>query len=303
MARYIKKNGILKPVSGAQFADAPLGTIYASFLAICPKGLIKGDGTVYTKADYPELYEGLPDVFKDTTNETFSIDLREATLKGIGLSSLTENHYSSTGLTLGEFIEDRIKSHNHVLQTQTSETWRTVNTNTTSSSSGVNDTPRLILGNGTAYEGTRISSNGSATNEVKSVGVNYFIKAKQIGLPADFAAAIEDVVDDKLAKVPVTISNSIYFQKTAGSAWIENDKLYIVATFRCVQAPTSSSNNVCVLDTDRTLIMNSQVLAGSAHTGALNTGNVIAVRCFTFNTWSVGTDLFINGVLHLQSEQ
>lgn len=294
MARYIKKNGILKPVSGAQFADTPIGTVIASFLAVAPSGYIKADGTVYTKAQYPELYERIPDVFKDTTNKTFTIDLREVALKGIGLSSLTSSHYSSTGLTLGQFIEDQLQNHRHTIpysyhsasQSIYALTTRMNNDQTYVNSGGVSEDYRF-----------------GYTTEVKSVGVNYFIKAKQIGVPADFAAAIEDVVDDKLAKVPVTISNSIYFQKTAGSAWIENDKLYIVATLRCIQALTSSSNNVCVLDTDRTLIMDNQVLAGSAHTGALNVGNVIAVKCFTFNTWSVNTDLFINGVLHLQPEQ
>lgn len=184
---YQKKNNTLEPLTGSTlYADLPIGTVIASFLAIAPSGYIKADDTVYTKAQYPELYERIPDVFKDTTNETFTIDLREVALKGIGLSSLTTDHYSSTGLTLGEFIEDRNKNHRHQLT-------RTVYQYGYTSTDGFNHTGSgNFTYSNTGGQDNQVSYEGGATNEVKSVGVNYFIKAKHVALPIDIMDAISE---------------------------------------------------------------------------------------------------------------
>lgn len=191
---YQKKNNKLEPLTGSTlYAESPIGTVIASFLAVAPSGYIKADGTVYTKAQYPELYERIPDVFKDTTNETFTIDLREVALKGIGLSSLTSSHYSSTGLTLGEFIEDRLQQHKHDIESLTSSTklnYKVINEGTPGNNSGAmqaRGTSTRNLGATDIYSGR----NG-ATTEVKSVGVNYFVKAKHVALPIDIMDAISE---------------------------------------------------------------------------------------------------------------
>ena len=180
---YQKKNNVLEPLTGSTlYAETPIGTVIASFLAVAPSGYIKADGTVYTKAQYPELYERIPDVFKDTTNETFTIDLREVALKGIGLSSLTTEHYSSTGLTLGEFIEDRLQNHRHQVNYS--------NNNSTTGSNATFKYPTTAATSTTTHgvvEG-RIGN----TTEVKSVGVNYFVKAKHVALPIDIMDAISE---------------------------------------------------------------------------------------------------------------
>lgn len=196
MARYIKKNNQLLPISGAQFADTPIGTVIASFLAIAPAGYIKTDNTTYSMDDYPEFADMLPSastgvITIDSTNRTFSIDLREVALKGIGLSSLTSTHYSSTGLTLGEFIEDRNRAHSHNIS----------NVEFGEVDGTYSDRDNSYVFRGAKYTGSLwwktpsggvTTSSGSNTNEVKSVGVNYFVKAKQIGVPADIMAGIEE---------------------------------------------------------------------------------------------------------------
>lgn len=182
---YQKKNNKLEPLTGSTlYAETPIGTVIASFLAVAPSGYIKADGTVYTKAAYPELYERIPDVFKDTTNETFTIDLREVALKGIGLSSLTSNHYSSTGLTLGEFIEDQLQNHQHTLYIRNEDG---TESSTPVAHSGGNTTSPIRK-----YTGNVINGRSGNTTEVKSVGVNYFIKAKHVALPIDIMDAISE---------------------------------------------------------------------------------------------------------------
>lgn len=187
---YQKKNNVLEPLTGSTlYAETPIGTVIASFLAVAPSGYIKADGTVYTKAQYPELYERIPDVFKDTTNETFTIDLREVALKGIGLSSLTSTHYSNTGLTLGEFIEDRLQDHEHNITRGSGVYLNTVNTSVSTSGD-------IQIGRYTTAALAKASDISSGrhgdTTEVKSVGVNYFVKAKHVALPIDIMDAISE---------------------------------------------------------------------------------------------------------------
>lgn len=40
-------------------------------------------------------------------------DLRESTLKGVGLTSKSDRHYNLVGLSLGEFINDSFQKHGH----------------------------------------------------------------------------------------------------------------------------------------------------------------------------------------------
>ena len=46
------------------------------------------------------------------------------------------------------------------------------------------------------------------TTEVKSVGVNYIIKAKMVALPADLASGVEEYINDN-AKSPISTNNKL----------------------------------------------------------------------------------------------
>jgi len=100
---------------------------------------------------------------------TFVIpDFREVALKGIGLTSKSSTHYDSSGLTIGKFIEDRNKKHAHSISMKVSAT----------NAGGGNCPYGSYSGSGNypvAPTGTEDS--GGNTNEVKAIGVNYFIKA------------------------------------------------------------------------------------------------------------------------------
>ncbi len=218
---YQKKNNKLEPLTGSTlYAETPIGTVIASFLAVAPAGYIKADGTVYTKAQYPELYERIPDVFKDTTNETFTIDLREVALKGIGLSSLTSSHYSSTGLTLGQFIEDRLQDHRHQNKTVSVAQGSNFNVAGVYTATTAAETASMPVNNLSAYGYRR-----GNTTEVKSVGVNYFVKAKHVALPIDIMDAIseeyatkeyvDDVLDFQYAGRIFTTGQGVNVPKTA----------------------------------------------------------------------------------------
>lgn len=170
-------DGSLSPISGGTlYTDAPVGTLYPLMSAAIPENFILCDGTAYSATDYPELWAILPATVKDTTNNTFTIDLREATVKGAGLTGNTVGaHYDTDGLSLGEFIDDRVQAHEHTYLSASS-----------GSISGVYGS-----GGGSWRSTSNMTGRTGDTTEVKAVGVNWIIKAKSAALPTDFANAIK----------------------------------------------------------------------------------------------------------------
>lgn len=139
-----------------------------------PYGWLLCDNTVRNKSIYPSLWNVIPDKFKNTSNNTFVIDLREATLKGTGLTSKSSAHYNTNGLSLGEFINDRVQEHYHDILCEF----------------GANANPDLNPAKGTycqvagPFAVSRVpivainpnSGRHGPTTEVKAVGVNWIIK-------------------------------------------------------------------------------------------------------------------------------
>lgn len=180
MGVYKNNNGTLELISGATlWADAPIGCIQAYGGATAPDGWLICNGASVSRTTYAALFTVIGTSFGAGDGATtFNIpDLREATIKGAGLTGLSNNHMDADGLAVGEFIDDRVQEHAHNTQlTQAGAQGSNINVpgyTTNWSTSGV------------------ISARTGATTEVKAVGVNYIIKAKQVAVPADFAGAAE----------------------------------------------------------------------------------------------------------------
>lgn len=201
---------------GVSYSYAPIGAIYPYGGTSAPSGYLMCDGSAVSRTDYSALFAVIGTSFgAGDGSTTFNVpDLREATTKGVGLSGKSSNHYDSDGVALGEFVEDRIKSHTHSMNhTHTfSGTTGAMNSNashthTTNGFESVNISKSgfgyagYLNGTGTQttnatntdhthnYSGTTsgaststTSSAGSITTEVKAVGVNYIIKAKDVNL-------------------------------------------------------------------------------------------------------------------------
>ena len=167
----------------------PLGTIIAVYTTRCPSGYLPCDGSVYDTTQYPALYALL--------GSNHTPDLREVTLKGIGLNSNTTSHVSVSGLSVGDYLEDRVQNlydSNFVFS------------ETRSVAAGANATTIVDDADGTNSLSTRFGP----TTEVKAVGVNYVIKATP-GLEesqADYVAGIiEDYVDSKFIYEKLTLTS------------------------------------------------------------------------------------------------
>ena len=128
------------------------------------------DGTALSRTEYAKLFSVIGINFgAGNGTTTFNIpDLRECTIKGVGVTDRSVgNHVKTGGLALGEFIDDRVQEHTH--------------TYSKASTAGQNGTGiPVLVGLSTSSPVATGSNTGrlGATTEVKAVGVNYIIKIK-----------------------------------------------------------------------------------------------------------------------------
>lgn len=161
---------------GTLYADAPIGTIipFGGSSDKIASGYLLCDGTAVSRTTYAELFAVIGTSFgSGNGSTTFNLpDMRESVPKGAGLTGKTVgNHVSASGLVVGEFIDDRIQASNNAASIVPSYNW-------------------AVSAGGTAGYTGKSNIRYGVTTEVKSVGVNYIIKAKMIGVPADFVQSM-----------------------------------------------------------------------------------------------------------------
>lgn len=229
---------ILPAGSGSERGSGvPLGTILAIHSNQVPDGYLPCNGVQFDTAQFAALYALLGD---DHTP-----DLREVTLRGIGHNGTyvfdstetdpstgqagTQNHDE---YTLGEFKDDQIQEHEHLLSVEGYKFPKAQN---------------CTVGNGP--RGFTIASQGdSATFFIsdsyrkgtvtrgKSVGVNYIIKATS-GLPDDqqdyilnTLAPVDEVTVDNMHSVTSNaVSKAMSYsaeEQFTGKYWIDGKPIY-----------------------------------------------------------------------------
>lgn len=205
---YNKDTGELVPIAkGTLYADAPVGAIQAYGGTTAPSGWLLCQGQAVSRTTYADLFAVIGTVYGEgDSSTTFNIpDLREATTKGTGLSGKSDNHYSENGVILGEFIEDRLQSHTHSIR------------------NGFDGADPDSAERGDGRHGYSAKSNDASgrtgnTTEVKAVGVNYIIKAKQAPVPADFMDAVDEAIDDEFKRIqPLTYESSGFIINSSAS--------------------------------------------------------------------------------------
>ena len=232
LGRWVKAAG-----NGTLYADSPIGTILAYGGATAPNGFFICNGTELVKTAYPELYAVIGDSFGTASDNTkFCLpDLREATTKGVGLTSKSSSHYSSNGISLGGFIDDRIKTHDvgskaTGITATHAHTHSIPNVTSTGIGAGGYSGYSFMQGGETSRPTAGASTNsvtitdpkhyhtytGGATTEVKAVGVNYIIKAKMAAVPADFMSKVDEAVEENIidavtdGNMKAVTSNAVY---------------------------------------------------------------------------------------------
>lgn len=210
----INSDGSLKRIAGGTlYADAPIGTILSFGGSTIPSGYLLCNGQAVSRTNYAELFTVIGTAFgSGDGSTTFNVpDLRESVPKGAGLTGKTVNaHLDADGLAVGEFLDDRIKAHEHnVYVRDTGHAHTLPQAYGAFPAGGAFNVPYIVspsnVGTETGYANIQVSStsnfssidnatttNGSNTNEVKAVGVNYIIKAKQVAVPFDVAEYIRN---------------------------------------------------------------------------------------------------------------
>lgn len=207
---------------GTLYAGLPIGFILPSFEDETPLGFLKMTDTLanrtVSRTTYKELFDwatargligtGKPFGVGDGSTTFVIPDGKEIAFKGIGEYEGTVGaHVKTGGLAVGEFIDDRLQEHRH-------------------NGSWVNQSGITISTDGSGYnfqDGTggyvdTASANKGATTEVKSLGCHYYIKAKNVGVPADFVSAIDDVIGERLSYSTTEINT--------GKKWIDGKTIY-----------------------------------------------------------------------------
>lgn len=202
---------------GTLWAEMPLASLvpFTAPTSKIPSGFCLADGRALSRTTYADLFALIGTTYgSGDGSTTFNIpDMREATAKGTGLTSKSNNHIDADGLTLGEFLDDQLQAHTHSNKTGSTtagqEAW------TMYATSHVE----------TATEQTNNGMAGrfGATTEVKSVGVNWIYKIKMVAVPADFMSKVDEAVSETLeTKVlagdttltPCAPSTAVYYDVT-----------------------------------------------------------------------------------------
>ena len=212
--QYDSTEDKLNLVAGStNFSDAPVGAIFPFGGTDIPISFLLCDGSAVSRTDYEDLFNVIGTAFgTGDGSTTFNLpDLREAVPKGAGETGQTVgNHVKIGGLSVGEFLDDRLQSHDH--STTSGNFFITGNVGSMAAGSG-------ITYNGANVTGSIAGGRSGDTTEVKSVGVNYIIKAKQVGMPTDFASAVGDIAVDK---------NTYSTSETIVGKWIDGKPIYRV---------------------------------------------------------------------------
>lgn len=233
----VNSDGSLTRVAGGTlYADAPIGTISPFGGSVIPNGYLLCNGQAVSRIEYSELFAVIGTAFgKGNESTTFNVpDLREAVPKGTGLNNKGAYHYDNDGIALGEFVDDRIKSHAHNVYVRDTGHYHGTdsgsslpspnNLGITKNAGGVGWGANPVAGTASNTQSVsaniQVSSkinfgsidnattaNGYATNEVKAVGVNYIIKAKHVDAPADFMDAVDEALE---VSEPATATNTEY---------------------------------------------------------------------------------------------
>lgn len=253
----VNSDGSLTRVAGGTlYADTPIGTISPFGGSVIPNGYLLCNGQAVSRIEYSELFAVIGTAFgKGNESTTFNVpDLREAVPKGTGLNNKGAYHYDNDGIALGEFVDDRIKSHAHNVYVRDTGHYHGTdsgsslpspnNLGITKNAGGVgwgaNPVAGIASNTQSVSANIQVSSkinfgsidnattaNGYATNEVKAVGVNYIIKAKQVAMPADFKDAIDDILSEFAKPIPL---------QPANNSTITNDRSRIVGGVVTVNA-------------------------------------------------------------------
>lgn len=184
---------------GTLYADAPIGAILAFGGATAPAGWLLCQGQAISRTTYAALFAVIGTAYgAGDGSTTFNLpDPREAALVGAGTNALNAGSIAAhNAVNLGAFQDDQFQSHAHHVYINNDPNYPVLSNKNLKADGedywNVNPSGTYPIVASTEYEGNRAGT----TTHGKQLGVNYIIKAQQVGLPLD----IQSEVDKKLDK-------------------------------------------------------------------------------------------------------
>lgn len=213
--QYDSTEDKLNLVAGStNFSDAPVGAIFPFGGTDIPVSFLLCDGSAVSRTDYEDLFNVIGTAFgTGDGSTTFNLpDLRGEFLRGAGTNS---HSGQGNGGAVGEH-QDATKLPNIYLSANATLI-------VTPDKNSLFNQVDASTGESTGYKGVAATSAGgdhisvNLTTRPTNTSVNYIIKAKQIGMPADFASAVGDIVVDK---------NTYSTSETIVGKWIDGKTIY-----------------------------------------------------------------------------
>ena len=277
---YMKKNNKMLPLTGSTlYADTPVGTIIPYTGDVAPKGYLMCYGQEVAIADYPELYDVIGDKFANgqtpTAGNFFLPDGKEATFKGAGLNEqLTDSHVSADGLSVGDYLDDRVQEHQHTPNNNGALSGNTATGNENYTAL------RFANLNSSAAKFTTTSNTGRKgnTTEVKAFGVNYIIKAKFVALPIDIMDAVSEeyATKEEANRFFPDYSQPIALP-TTGTTWTATEDCYVQYLVASSEHRYFNINNNTV-----SKYTNGNSIGLSAFSGFVKKNDIIAIVASTY---------------------
>lgn len=208
------QTGDLNLVAGStMYASLPIGSIVPYGGSTAPAGWLLCQGQSLLRTDYPDLFNVIGTAFGSVDSTHFSLpDARECALVGSGQNG-THTIATHDTYTLGQFKDDQVQEHTH-------------NINAIGTPSLEIFSEHIGAGTDAGYVGHDADLNNVAnkyiastitngrkgsTTHGKQLGVNYIIKAEQIGAPADFISAAKALLKSiTLTNMSVDSGGNVY---------------------------------------------------------------------------------------------
>lgn len=204
--QYDSTEDKLNLVAGStNFSDAPVGAIFPFGGTDIPISFLLCDGSAVSRTDYADLFNVIGTAFgTGDGSTTFNLpDLRGEFLRGAGTNS---HSGQGNGGAVGEH-QDATKLPNIYLSANATLI-------VTPDKNSLFNQADASTGESTGYKGVAATSAGgdhiavNLTTRPTNTSVNYIIKAKQVGVPADFLAEVGEVYQKKDLATPITIGGA-----------------------------------------------------------------------------------------------
>ena len=204
MAVYYNDEGDLKLLAGStMYADNPIGSILPFGGTKAPNGWFLCQGQALSRTEYSDLFKAIGTSFgAGDGSTTFNIpDLRGEFLRGAG----TNSH---SGQGNGSAVGTHQDATNHIALTPwTQQLYFEIGAVPTYYDYAKNGPTYQYLQNEAGHTGPQDVSS-TYTSRPTNTSVNYIIKAKQIGVPADFMNKVEEIIALKSTPILRTISST-----------------------------------------------------------------------------------------------